>query len=355
MKNNKILDFSNTHFFIGIDVHKKRWVVTIITIELFLKRFSIDAKPEELINYMRKNYPNGIYHSVYESGFCGFHIHDKLCEGGFHNMIVHAADVPSTGKEKSNKNDGVDSFKLARELSNGSLKGIFIPGKYHQTLRGLVRRREDLSKRQMVIKQKIKSFLNFTGISLPDELSHWSGKLIEYLKNINFDFAPDKENMSLMIEELIQIKRLISISLKSIRKEIKSKDEINKIIELLLTVPGVGFVTAITLYTELVDIDRFKKLDQLPSYIGLVPSIYSSGDYERSLGIANRHNSHLRNLIIEVAWKAVQVDPALTLAFQKLKERMPAQKAIIRIAKKLLLRIRHVWQTQTPYVMALVA
>lgn len=355
MENNKKLDFSNTHFFLGIDTHKKSWKIKILTNNVSLNLLSMDPEPNILINYMHKNYPNGIYHSVYEAGFCGFHIHEKLTEAGFDNIIVHAADVPSTGKEKANKTDSVDCAKLARELSKGTLKGIYIPDKYHQTLRGLVRRREDLSSRQTVIKQKIKSFLNYRGTNLPDELSHWSGKLIGYLKQINFDYVPDKDNLLLMIEELEYIKKLISEALKSIRREIKSHQDINKIIELLLTVPGIGFVTAVTLYTELIDIDRFKKSDQLPSFVGFVPSIYASGEHERSLGIAHRHNMHLRNLLIEAAWKAIRVDPALMMVFEKLKVRMPAQKAIIRIAKKLLLRIRHVWQIQEPYAKAVVA
>jgi len=354
MENNKKLDFSNEHFFIGIDTHKNSWKVAIITQDLTFKPYSMNPDPNILIEHMRKNYPNGIYHSVYEAGFCGFHIHEKLTEAGFNNIIVHPADVPTTGKEKAFKTDSVDCMKLARELLNGTLHCIYIPDKYHQALRCLVRRREDLADRQKVIKQKIKSLLNFTGINLPDELSHWSGKLIEYLKKIIFDFDPGKENLDLLIEELIHIKKLISTALKSIRKEIKAKPDIKKEIDLLITVPGIGFVTAVTLYTEIIEIDRFKKLGQLPSFVGLVPSVHASGDHERSLGITRRHNSHLRNLLIESAWRAIIADPALSMAYEKLKKRMTGQKAIIRIAKKLLLRARHVWQTQEQYAMAVV-
>ena len=106
---------------------------------------------------MQKNYPNGNYHSVYEAGFSGFGIHEKLMQSGFDNIIVSPGDIPITNKEKSYKNDTVDCKKLARELSNGSLKSIYIPDTYHQELRSLVRRREDLAVTQAQIKQKIKS------------------------------------------------------------------------------------------------------------------------------------------------------------------------------------------------------
>jgi transposase len=60
-------------------------------------------------------------------------------------------------------------------------------------------------------------------------------------------------------------------------------------------------------------------------------------------------------MMIESAWTAVREDPAMTLKFKELSKRMDAQEAIIRIARKLVRRIRHVWLNQENYVYALVA
>jgi hypothetical protein len=68
-----------------------------------------------------------------------------------------------------------------------------------------------------------------------------------------------------------------------------------------------------------------------------------------------RHNQYLRPLLIEAAWTAVRKDPALTLRFNELCRTMSKQMAIIRIAKKLLRRIFHLWKQQDRYVYALVA
>ena len=110
-----------------------------------------------------------------------------------------------------------------------------------------------------------------------------------------------------------------------------------------------------SLYTEIIDINRFPSFEQLSSFVGIVPSLYSSGETEYTRGISFRHNKFLRPLLIEAAWTAVRKDPALTLRFNELTKQMPKQKAIIRIAKKLLRRIRHVWIYQDTYVKALVA
>ena len=124
------------------------------------------------------------------------------------------------------------------------------------------------------------------------------------------------------------------------------------IIKNLCSVPGVSFITAITLYTELMDIKRFSNTDKLCSFVGLTPSVSSSAEHEVILGITHRHNKYLRNLLIESAWTAVRTDPALTEKFGKFLARMGKQKAIIRIAKKLLCRISFVWKNNKSYEMS---
>ena len=120
----------------------------------------------------------------------------------------------------------------------------------------------------------------------------------------------------------------------------------------LMTVSGIGFKSAIILYTEILDIHRFRTFDQLKSYAGPVPSTHSSGDNTR--GLTHRRNGYLRWVLIEAAWVAVRKDPALLRSFNKLITRMIKQDAIIRMAVKLLNRIRYVWKNDCPYVIGVV-
>ncbi|MBL7960030.1 transposase, partial [bacterium] len=77
--------------------------------------------------------------------------------------------------------------------------------------------------------------------------------------------------------------------------------------------------------------------------------LQSSGDWESRAHLSSRHNHYLRYLLIEAAWVAVRRDPALMERFIELCKRMKKQEAIIRIAKNLLRRVRHVWLTGEPY------
>ena len=126
-KEDNVINFKNQIFYIGIDIHKRSWTVTIRNNRMELKTYSMNPVPEELAEYLKRNYPGGIYKSAYEAGFCGFWIHQKLIKYGIDNIVIHAADVPTTNKEKVTKTDKVDSRKLARELENSNLNSIYVP------------------------------------------------------------------------------------------------------------------------------------------------------------------------------------------------------------------------------------
>jgi len=126
------------------------------------------------------------------------------------------------------------------------------------------------------------------------------------------------------------------------------------VIKSLLSVPGIGFITAMSLYTEIVDMKRFPNQNRLAAFVGLVPSTRSSDETIYNNGISFRRNKFLRPIMVEAAWTAVKEDPAMTQKYRELTRRMKPQDAI-RIAKKLLKRIRYVWLNQQDYVYSLVA
>ena len=159
------------------------------------------------------------------------------------------------------------------------------------------------------------------------------------------------DNLLLQLEQTREHLRQV---LRQLRDEAK-KENISPVIDSLTSVPGIAFITVMSLYTGIIDINRFPGFDHLASYLGLVPSVHSSGETEYTKGLTFRHNKFLRPLLIEAAWTAVRKDPAITCRYKELIKTMSKQKAIIRIAKKLLRRIRHVWINQDKYVKSLVA
>ncbi len=355
MKNNE-LNFSGQRIYVGIDVHKKSWDVTLVVNGMKVKKLSMNPQPKELNNYLRKHYPLGEYYSVYEAGFSGFWADRQLRELGINNIVVNPADVPTKSRERRRKTDRIDSGKLARELSVGHLDGIYIPQEESESLRVLVRLRRQLVTDQTRQKNRIKSLLLFLGETVSEDIEekHWSKRYITALRNLSITQEESKRALLELLDSLETIYTQIASVVKQLRIYVEKDKEVNKIIELLTSIPGIGFVLAIILYSEIIDIKRFKRLDELAAYVGFSPAVYSSGEKEITLGLSKQKNKYIRNYLIESSWIAIRKDPALQMSYGKLCRRMPGKKAIIRISKKLLNRIRYVWSNQEPYIYSVV-
>jgi len=349
------LDFTGQQIYVGMDVHKKSWSISIYTDQFEHKTFSQPPEVGVLVNYLKRNFPGAAYKTVYEAGFSGFWIHDRLQEHGVHCIVVNPADVPTKDKERAGKTDRVDCRKMARSLRSGEIEGIYIPSRPKTEDRSLLRTRNSMVKKQTRCKNQIKSVLCFYGINIPNELakSHWSKRFINWIESIRMERASGNLALKVHLAELTHIRQVIAELNRAIRALAKTDDYRNNV-QILKTVPGVSILSAMTLLTELYDIDRFKTLDKLCSYVGLIPNTNSSGETDHKTGMTSRRNNHLRVILIESAWTAVRKDPALMMAFNELCKHMTKTNAIVRIARKLLNRIRYVLKNQQEYVPAII-
>ena len=184
----KKISFKGQCVYCGIDVHLKSWTITIIVGEVLYKTFSQDPCAKTLFDYLQNHFPEGSYYSVYEAGFCGFSVHKALESYGISNIIVNPADVPTTNKDRCQKEDQRDSKKLARGLKNGELEGIYIMSTEMEELRSMVRYRKTIIKELCRNKNRVKSFLNLQGIKIPKELNisskYWSAPFIKWLRTV---------------------------------------------------------------------------------------------------------------------------------------------------------------------------
>jgi len=348
----KKIDFTGQNIYAGFDVHKNSWKVTIMAEDILYKTFTQPPNPEVLFNYLKSNFPGGNYHSAYEAGFCGYWIHDKLTSFGIKSIVVNPADIPTTDKERVQKEDKRDSRKIARSLSSGTLIPIYTPTIQTLRDRSLLRTRAMLVKDLGRYKNRIKSFLFFYGISIDEAFAepkkHWSRRFISWLESLAIDGGSGKEALQILISECKNLRSSILKVTREIRELSKTKTYQEQAI-LLKTIPGIGLLTAMTILTELESIDRFTNLDKLCGYIGLVPSTKSSGDKDKTGDITPRGHSVLRSAIIESSWIARKCDPALMKSYVIYCKRMDSSKAIVKIAKKLLNRIRFVLINKKPY------
>ena len=348
------LDFKGQNIFVGIDVHLKSWTVTILTEELTHKTFTQPACAEVLSNYLKRNFPGGDYNSVYEAGFSGFWAHYKLRELGINNIVTNPADVPTSQKEHLQKDDPTDSRKLARSLRSNELKAIFVPNPAILEDRSLVRMRTTLVKDMTRFKQRIKSFLYFYGISYPPQFersgTHWSKRFMKWLEEeVSLQHDSGTQALKILLQEAEQQRKLLLEVLRKIRLLSRS-EKYAKNITLLRTVPGIGLITAITFLVEIENIERFVNTDHFAGFVGLVPNRHSSGPKSSDGEMTFRGQKTLKSLLIESSWTAARSDPALIMSYHSYVKRMEPNKAVVRIARKVLNRMYFVLKNKMEYV-----
>jgi transposase len=353
----KKIDFTDQNIYAGFDAHLKSWKVTVMAEDVVYKTFTQPPRPEILFNYLQEHFPGGTYHTAYEAGFCGYWIHDKLVSFGIKSIVVNPADIPTTDKERVQKEDKRDSRKIARSLSSGSLTPIYIPSLKTQRDRSLLRTRTMLVRDLARYKNRIKSFLYFYGISIDSSFinpqSHWSNRFMSWLESIDTGEESGKEALNVLISECKNLRASILNITKQVRRLSQSETYSERVI-LLRSIPGVGLLTAMIILTELETINRFRNIDKMCGYIGLVPSTKSSGEKEKTGDITPRGHNVLRTAIIESSWTAIRNDPSLMKSYVSYIKRMDENKAIIKIAKKLLSRIRFVLTNNKPYICSIV-
>jgi transposase len=348
------LDFKGQNIYVGIDVHLKSWSVTVLSEHSVLKKFSQNPNAEALYKYLTGNYPGGNYNSVYEAGFCGFWIHRRLEALGINNIVVNPSDVPTKGKEKLQKTDAVDCGKLARELRSKSLTGIYIPDEAVLEMRSLIRLRSSIVKDTTREKNRIKSLLRFHGIEIPEEFTKhsvgdWSKRFLKWLREVELSTGYGRKTLDLHIEQLVGLRGMLLQETRAIRS-ITRQEPFGETIRLLTSVPGIGITTAVLLLVEIDDMNRFPNSDSLAAFIGLTPMCHSSGEKDGTRNMTVRKHASLRCSMIEAAWVAIRKDPAMTLAYEGFHKRMIAQKAIVKIARKLVNRIFFVLKRKQEYV-----
>jgi transposase len=328
-------------YYVGIDVHKKSWVVTAVHQGEQIFRHRQDPSVEILIGVLgRRGIAPERVRIVYEVGPTGFWLYDALTELGYEVMVVSPAQVPRAAGEKV-KTDFRDSRQLASKLASGVLRGIDVPTPQERAVRDLVRTRRQLVKQCSSLLRMLKSKLLFANI--PYAGRRWGPRFREYVLS-----------QEVLLEHQLSICHVVGAidalegQIRQIERdldEVFARSEYRDKMTLLQSVPGIGPQTSRSILAELRDVNRFPRPDQLASYLGLTPSEYSSGESVRRGRITRQGNAHLRAALVEASWVAARHDEKLGRFYRRLAWRIGKKRATVAVARKMAVIIHRMLQT----------
>jgi transposase len=333
--------------FVGIDLHKHRWHVTIRTFDVVVFSSSIAGRWEDLRRILRR-YKNCRINAVYEAGYLGFWLFDLLTHYGVDCIVTPPSLIPQQYGTRV-KTDRLDSRKLAHLLAKGLLKSVWVPSAKERFHRQVIRRRRQLVGDRVRTQNRIKSELCFYGVDLPGPRGKWTQVYFTNLQRIKFKNHWMQQSFNQLLEQYeflcAQIDKQTQL-LKQLAQLPLYRDRV----KILRSIPGIGILTAMEILLELQDVSRFRRPEQLAAYVGLTPSQFSSADKIRMGRITGAGKKTVRAALVESCWHLIRKDKAMRKKYEQIKARAGGKRAIVAIARNLLLRIRKMLLDNHRYV-----
>jgi transposase len=330
--------------FVGIDMHKKKWHITIFSEGGEIWNGSIPGEWDALRSILDR-YQRCRIHAVYEAGCFGFWLYDRLTAYGAICIVTPPSLVPLEYGNKV-KTDRRDSRKLGQLLQKDLLKEVHVPTEEERRHRQVFRRRRQLVEDRVRTQHRIKSELRFFGIGIPDTSGPFGRRYISNLRRLRLGDRFLEESFHHLLDEYEFLSGLIVRQTRLIN-EIAALDMYKDRLTMLTRIPGIGMLTAMEILVELQDVARFQSPEQVAAFVGLTPSQYSTGEKVRMGHITKVGKSHLRATLIETSWRLVCRDEKVMLFYEQLKARAGAKRAIVAVARRLIINIRKILLTQT--------
>jgi transposase len=337
--------------FVGIDVHRRSFaVVAQVEGQKPVKFSNLEADPKVLVDFLLRKFPDSRLRTVYEAGFSGFTLHRALTAAGVENLVVNPSSIEVAANDKV-KTDRRDAAKMADELMRGKLRGIRIPSPEEEYARQITRTRMQLVHKRVAIGNQIKAKLMQFGFWKHDDERVMCLKRLKEIEALELDFE-----LRLAISCLATIYREIHRQIAALEAQLGEQSKRSAEREAIYrSLPGFGPLTARIVENELGDMSQFPNARSIGAFLGFTPREYSSGtnkwgeERKRRGHITKQGRAMLRCVLVEAAWRAIEKDNSLKEVYERLKLRTGGKRAIVAVARRLIVRARRCVINGVPY------
>jgi transposase len=237
------------------------------------------------------------------------------------------------------KTDRRDTLVLARLLAANLIPEVWVPPAQVRELRALIAHRERLVSQQTATKNRLHGVLHRHQLLPPEgglfstaNRTWWNG--LNLLPSEKLRVQQDLTTLDHLAPHLTAVETELA--------RLSTLDPWASQVPFLIQLPGIGLIITMTVLSASGDISRFPSAKKLVGYAGLGARVHASGQTHHSGGITKQGRRELRAALVEAAWVAVDTHPFWRQRFEQLTARMGKQKAIVAIARKLLVVVWHV-------------
>jgi transposase len=317
--------------FVALDLHKSYIVVGAVDgqkqVVLHPRRISCVRFKEWAKRHLRST--DAV---VLEAGPNSWHVHDILLPLVQHVTVVHSYHVKLIASSMV-KTDKIDTLVLARLLAVDILPAIWVPPVHVRELRSLISHRQRLVRQRAAAKNRLHSVLHRHNLVAPEGIPFSEANREWWLS------LPISTSEKLRVRQDLSIMDQLTPLIEEVEQQLSqlsvSEHWVDQV-PFLIQIPGIGLLSAMSILGAIGDINRFPTAKKLVGYSGLGGRVHASGGTRRTGGITKQGRRELRTVMVESAWAAVRSHLSWQDKFAELAKRIGKQKAIVAIARKLL-------------------
>lgn len=297
------------------------------------KRIATDA----IGAYLKRRAPSRV---IVETCAEAFHVADQARAAGHEHRIVAATLVRTLGVgARRNKSDRRDAHILSEVSCRIDLPSVHLPSQRSREWKAICGARDALVRSRTLLANSIRGWARTQGIRVVT-------KGPEGLPGRMQMFGPPSH-----IVRMLESVEALTKQIKQATKELKDIAERDPICKRLMTVPGVGPITAIRFVAAIDQRERFESAHAVESYLGLVPGESSSGESRHRLSITKAGASDVRWTLIQAAWSARRTRPndSMVLWSRGIEQRRGKFIAVVALARKITGILFAMWRDATDY------
>jgi len=282
--------------FIGFDISLQSTHVCVVDGQGNIVREGVAASDiDALESWLRNNSKDwSIQRVVFETGQLSTHFYHGL-RASWPVTCIDARHANGTLKAQRIKTDKNDARGLAQIARTGWYKATHVKSHEGQALRALVGGRKQLVELRLEVENHIRGTLKTFGIKLGAVTA------VAFAAKVKTATSEKDALVQETFIALLNARDGILAQIKALDRRCGAIARKSPVTKRLMTVPGVGIVTALTFQAEIDDPLRFRKSRDVGVHVGLTPRRYASGEVDRSGGISKCGNGALRTLLFEAS------------------------------------------------------
>jgi len=327
--------------YIGMDVHKTSIMVSSVDQDSYvIPPFRVSNTPEHIVKLAQAiERPARV---AMEATRNHAFIHDLLEAQGLDVVVSHPKATEAITKSKK-KSDRHDAITLAKLLRADMLVESYVPPLQTRLLRELVRECRRLTAASTRTKNRIRATIAQEGM-----VCHYSDISGKHARSCLASLALNPARKR-SVERSLDMIALAQDQIKAVREQIVSLVGEDPDVKLLMSIPGVGYLTAAAMLAEIGDISRFSSDRHLASYAGLVTTTRESAGIVRHGHITKQGSSTLRWALVMATTHLIRRHGPLRSFYERLADKHGKKSARTAAARKLLRYIYAILNSRKEY------